>query len=551
MNRIWRSLPFWRSVAAGRSYRQDLLAAAAYLVIALAIGRNLLAAGYPPGVDTPTFLHLSWFTVETLQGRGGLIDPYWYGGFSAFTTYPPLSYGVVGLLAALPGVGLVFVYKVAVFASFAGTGYATYFLTRQLGHSRPWAALGGALALTSYPLLVAVGLWGWFSSFFALPLALLSLGLLERAYQRNSRRDAFLAGLAMGASFLAHHMTAGAMVLGLPFWFLFHFMSQRDQRRELQGAALLFTAAALGSTLWWALPWLANLLEADFHREIPGLWSFSVRSYVRSLADRTLIGWYTYPNYIGIGLTALAIGGILHSFVTRSRTLPYTVLLLLLLAFSLGEQTNPLIRVGPLTGLDVARFQLYLAPVLVVVGLPFLASVPVALGELIGQAKAIRWVPRAGVALAIALLLVQAAWDSVQASSRMFHTYRLSPEAEQMVAWLGEEGQGGKVLGVGFWNWDDFFLPARLHLPVVDGWHDEGAANWREVRPLRIMMWTGQIDVVTAHSLLDELDGRYIAIQDYFFGESPHKFREALRQHPELFDQVADWGQVTLFERIS
>lgn len=103
---------------------------------------------------------------------------------------------------------------------------------------------------------------------------------------------------------------------------------------------------------------------------------------------------------------------------------------------------------------------------------------------------------------------------------------------------------------MGFWHWDDFLLPYYLRQAVVDGWHDEGARNWRNVRPLRIMMWTGEVDIPWAYQLLGELDGRYIVVQDYFDGESPEKFRAALQNHPHLFSEVADWGEVTVFERI-
>ncbi|MEE8442330.1 MAG: hypothetical protein V3S37_01160 [Dehalococcoidia bacterium] len=59
------------------------------------------------------------------------------------------------------------------------------------------------------------------------------------------------------------------------------------------------------------------------------------------------------------------------------------------------------------------------------------------------------------------------------------------------------------------------------------------------------------MDVPRAHELLGELGGRYIAIQDYFDGESPVAFREALQDRPDLFSEVADWGEVTVFERIT
>lgn len=547
---LGRVLARLRVQPASPGLRADLGVALGLALLAVAVAHRVLGEGYPPGVDTPTFLHLSWFTSETLQGRGGLVDPYWYGGFRAFTTYPPLSYVPVGMLAAIPGVGLVLVYKIALLAAYAGTGYAAYYLARELGQGRPWAAVAGAITVLSYPVQVAVGLWGWYSSMVALPLGLLALALLERASQRGSRASAIAGGGALGLSFLAHHMTAMALALALPFWVLFSFLGGDTERRRSLRALLLFLVAAVATTVWWIVPWLGNLLAAGFQREVPGLWTFPPSEYLQALARRSLIGTYAYPNYLGVGLTALGIGGILYGFVVRSRVTPYALFLVALTAFSLGEQANPLVRVGPLRGLDVARFQLYMAPVIAVVGMPFVASLGLAVGQLLGDGRRLRWLRGAGAGLALALLLGQTVWDSAEASRKLFGPYRLSPSAQEMVQWLGQDGRQGKVLGVGFWHWETFFLPFYLRRPVVDGWHDEGARNWRTVRALRLMMWSGEIDVPKAHALLGELGGGYIAVQDYFAGESPKEFRSALGQYPQLFAPVAQWGDVTVFERI-
>ena len=519
-------------------------------MVVLAVAHNLLRAGFPPGVDTPTFLHMSWFTRETLRGDGGLVDPYWYGGFSLYTTYPPLSYGLVGLLAAVPGVGLVLTYKVVLLAAHAAIGAATYFLALQLANTRGWAALAALLAVLAYPALVAVGLWGWFSSVVALPFALLAFGLLERAHTGGRRRLSVAGGVALGLSFLAHHMTAFAFGLGLPIWVLFHHWRQPDQRRYLYTLTLLFTGAAVASTVWWVIPWALNLAEAGFERETPGLWSFPLWSYLEALTQRDLIGLYAYPNYIGVGFIALAIGGVIQALVTPSRTTPYAILLIVFVAFSLGEQVNPLVRVWPLSGLDVARFQVYMVPLMVLVGLPFLANLPGAVGELLRARRVPGWPSAVVSGLLVVLVVGQVLWDGALASRRLFHPYRLSLAAGQAVKWLGEDGHEGKVLGVGFWHWDDFLLPYYVGRSVVDGWHDEGAKDWRSVRALRMMMWTREVDIPLAHQLLGELDGRYIAVQDYFAGESPDMFREAFADHPELFGQVADWGEVTIFERV-
>ncbi|MBI4202904.1 MAG: hypothetical protein HY532_07330 [Chloroflexi bacterium] len=549
--RGWAAPKRLRSVLMQRSRLADALVVAILAVAGLLVARSILRDGFPPGVDTPTFLHLSWFTRETLRGAGGLIDPYWYGGFPAFTSYPPLSYALVGGMAAVPGVGLVFSYKVVLLAAYIGTGVATYYLARELGSSRPWSALGGMLTVLGYPTLVAVGLWGWFSSVVALPLALAALAMLERAYHRGETRFAIGGGVALGLSVLAHHMTAFAFALGLPAWVLFHYLRGPVLRPRLYKTTLLFAAAAAAATVWWIVPWLVNMLQVGFRRETPGLWSFPLSQYLESIAQTKLIGLYAYPTYMGIALIGMAVGGILQAIVAPSRYTPYAILLVLLMAFSLGEQVNPLLRVRPFDGLDVARFQLYVVPVICVVGVPFLANAGRSAVDLLRLQAAPAWLPAAASGLLVALILGQALWDAGAASQRLFQPYRLTPATQQAIAWLGQEGHQGKVLGVGFWHWDDFLLPYYLRQAVVDGWHDEGGRNWRAVRPLRMMMWTGEIDVLRAHRLLGELGGRYIAVQDYFAGESPKEFRAALRQYPALFSEAADWGEVTIFERIS
>lgn len=545
----WPHLGSPRAMAWLRAIRPDLIAIIGLALLGVAVSHNVLGAGFPPGVDTPTFLHMSWFTQETLGGRGGFTDPYWYGGFAIYTTYPPLSYGLVGALAALPGIGFVFIYKLVLLFAYIGIALAIYALGRQLGFGRPWAAFGGVLVLLAYPVLVAAGLWGRYSSVVALPLAVLSLVLLERAHEKGSRKYAVLSGASLGLSFLAHHMTAGAIALGLPGWFLFYHFTERQHRAALVRVTGTVAVVAFVSTVWWVVPWLNNLVQAGFERETPGLWSFSLTRYVQALTERDLIGVHTYPSYIGIGLATMLIGGLLRAFLSPSRITPYAVLLVVLVAFSLGEQINPLIRVEPLTGLDVARFQFYMAPFIVLVGLPFIASLASSAAQFL-RARGVA--PRAASTLAgliVVLLAGQALWDASAASQELFRPYRVTEGTRSLMAWLDQEGREGKVLGVGFWHWDDFLLPYTIQRPVVDGWHDEGARNWETVRQLRLMMWTGAIDIPRAYELLSELGGRYIAVQQYAPGESPQRFRSKLREHPQLFTEVADWGEVTLFER--
>ena len=521
----------------------DLAVVLGISLLGLILIHRVFQSGFPPGVDTPLFLHLSWFAQEALQGSSdGLLDRYWYGGFHPFTTYPPLTYSLVGALATLPGISLVPVYKGVLLAAYVGTGLATYVLARELGTGRLWGAFAGVLTILAHPMLVSIGLWGWLSSIAAMPFALLAFAGLERAYHRGHVRYAAGGGVALGLAVLTHHMTAFAFGLGLPAWALFYLVRYPAARGHLYRVALWFVGATAVVTVWWIIPWLVNVLDAGFRREVPGLWTFPLRQYLEAITNTGLVAQYAFPSYLGIALIVLAVGGTVQALVVPSRTTPYAILLLILVAFSLGEQVNPLLRLWPFDGLDVARFHLYMVPFMALVGLPFLESVGRGMGDLLRLRRAPRWLP-AAVSGALALVVLgQMTVDAVTASRALFQPYRVSTLMQETLDWFNGEGRDGKVLGVGLWHWDDFLLPYYLRRPVVDGWHDEGAKNWRTVRPLRLMMWRArEIDVAEAYDLLGDLDGRYIAIDTCYPGEAPSQFRAALREHPELFQEVAEF----------
>ena len=512
-------------------------------LLGLILIRRIFQPGFPPGVDTPLFLHLSWFAQEALQGSSvGLLDPYWYGGFHPFTTYPPLTYSLVGALATLPGMSLVPVYKGVLLAAYVGTSLATYVLVKELGAGRLWSGFAGVLTILAHPMLVSIGLWGWLSSIAAMPFALLALAGLERAYHRGQIRYAAWGGVAFGLAVLTHHMTAFAFGMGLPAWALFYLIRYPAARGHLYRVGLWFVSATAVVSVWWIIPWLVNVLDAGFRREVPGLWTFPLRQYVDAITDTNLIAQYAFPSYLGIAFIVLAVGGTVHALVLPSRTTPYAILLLILVAFSLGEQVNPLLRLRPFDALDVARFHLFLVPFMALVGLPFLESVGKGMGDLLRLRRIPRWLPATVSGTLALVVLGQMSVDAVAASRALFQTYRVSTLMEETLDWFEGEGGDGKVLGVGLWHWDDFLLPYYLQRGVVDGWHDEGAKNWRTVRPLRLMMWRAvEIDVDKAYELLGDLEGQYIAVDTCYPGEAPSQFRAALRERPELFQEVAEF----------
>jgi len=140
--------------------------AAGFVALSAVLLWPITGSDYPPGVDTPTFLHLSWVAELAISGEleNALEDPYWYGGFF-YPVYPPLSYGLVGAISAVTNAGFVDVYNALLFISYGLVGYAVWFLAREFG-LRGWSAiLAGRLTVLAYPLLGSVFLWGWFTPF--------------------------------------------------------------------------------------------------------------------------------------------------------------------------------------------------------------------------------------------------------------------------------------------------------------------------------------------------------------------------------------------------
>ncbi|MBI2873273.1 MAG: hypothetical protein HYY00_08820 [Chloroflexi bacterium] len=524
------------------------------LGMALVVGLSLFLAwpllrpGFAPGNDTPTFLHMSWFVNRLLTGaERGLTDPYWYGGFSPLFAYPPLSYTLVAVLALLPGVSLAGAYTAALLAAYAGLGLAVYYLALEMGVSRLLATLAGLMAVAAYPVMTGVGLWGWYTTVAALPFAIVSWALLERGLRLRSRRLTVVAGVVFGLVVLTHHTTSFGVGVALLAWGAFYLVARVYRPRELVLAAGLFAAGTAVVSGWWLILFVRQVAQVDFVREVPGLWAVSLQAFVRAPVDPRFIGKYTYPSYVGIVHLALGVGGMLWAAMHPGRLSGTAVAALVLVALGLGEQVNPLIRLPPFNRTDVARFPVYAAPFFIILGVGMLQGVWEEAKQALGQRWRREWL--VGLALAaLALLMVIPLRDALVASQRLMRPYVVDSSVRQALSWLEENGTEGRVLGVGFWHWDNFLVPYYAGRPVVAGWYDEGARNWRPVLEIRHMMWSGEADGPRLYQLLDELEGRYVMVFDYYRVEHPQAFLDELRGQPELFEEVAKWERVVLFE---
>ena len=546
-----RAIPIYR----------DFLIFAAFSILGAVIFWPILSGDYPPGVDTATFLHLSWVT--KLAASGSLAnpfqDPYWYGGFPYLVAYPPLGYGLIGTLSAITGAGLVDVYSAVLIMAYGGLATTTYWLAAEMGLRRWAAALAGVMAALAYPVLNAIFLWGWSTSVIALPLGLLAIMLLERSVRSGCWKPAAWGGGCMAASILTHHMTGLAMGIGLVGWFGYHAGSGVYSRRKVVVYSALFALVAVLVAAPWGIAFTVHVLDVGFRREVAGLWLPDLSGYRNNIVDSSLIGSYVYPSYLGTTLLVLATGGTAFALAERRRLAGMALVLLVLAWFSMGANLNPLIRLYPFSGLDVARFHLYIAPFLALMAAALVDRTVGLLRDLWpGLSARLRpgltrrpwYVLVAAVLGGVLTFPVLHAWDA----RGLMEPYKVEEPVNDALLWLRdnplpEDGPGSRVYAIGLWNWHAFLIPFLADQRLIDGWHDEGAPNVRQVRELRIMGWTGNVDIQRAHTLMSDLDTGYVMVKRVsdFRVEATDVFWEEIESRPELFEKRAQWGELAVF----
>ena len=518
---------------------------------------------YPPGVDTATFLHLSWVTKLAASGdlSNPFQDPYWYGGFPYLQAYPPLGYGLVGVISFITKIDLVNVYVALLVMAYGGLGLVTYWLAAEQGLSRWASALAAVLTMLAYPVLSSIILWGWFTSLMSLPFALIGFLLLQRSLRTGNWKLSVWGGIFMAVSIMIHHMTGISVGLGMAGWFLFHSTSRAYPIKQLLAYCSVFLAVTALVTAPWGIPFTIHVLDVGFRREVAGLWRPDLSTYSSNIIDSSLIGGFVYPSYLGITLLVLATGGTVFALIEARHLAGVAVALLVLVWFSMGVDLNPLIRVYPFTALDVARFHLFMVPFMTLLGaalverlISFLKEIWPSLPPAFRSGRA-RYLWPSFVVSLIAAVLVFPAMDAWKARDHM-NPYQVDGSVAEAIEWLAavpppeKDGSADRVYAVGLWNWHTFLIPFLAGRPLVDGWHDEGAPNVELVRPLRLMGWTGQVDAEESHRLLGDLGASYVLVKripDYPL-ESSQLFWEAFETHPQLYSKQQQWGDVAVFE---
>ena len=516
-------------------------------ILALIFSWPALGGTLPPGVDTPTFLHLSWITKLAVTGELAhpAIDPYWYGGFPYLQAYSPLSYGAVGVASAITTLDIIIVYRIALVFSYLALGLSTYGAALSLGVRWWLSALGGILTMLSYPVLAAMFFWGWFSTAIALPIGLAAFVLLEHAAWRNKLNLAAIGGSLLGLSVLVHHMTAFAFCLGMIAWFLFHVTVRTFPFKRLVKVVAVYVGVAILISSLWAIPFLIHWMNVDFQRPVPGNWLFTLNEYRQVLLYNDNIGRFFYPSYFGAFLLPAGLMGVVYSLIAGKRYAGVGIMALVFLWFSLGTKGNVLYYYTPFSSLDVARFHYFSTPFLIL-GLCILINGVI---DILKE----RWKPLVrptiiwgATALFFSCFVAIFFMDAWKARG-LVEPFQVEPQVEQALQWtsnlpIPDSPAEDRIFTLGFWNWGAFLIPYETGHHLADGWYDEGALNWRPVQRLRLMAFYAQGDAKAAHESLLELQAKYVLIYNWYPYQHPWVFQQAFEGSPELFKKHAQWG---------
>ncbi len=532
--------------------RSHGVAAAVYTAVTIALLWPMFARGSPPGVDTPTFLHMAWVLEQGLTGDLSALwmDRYWYGGWPYVQAYPPVAYGIIAIISALSPIPIEISYRIATVLALIGLGLSVYALALEYQVHKAIALWAGVLSLLSYSLFVSLGIFGWFSTVVAIPFSIAGLALLERAIRTGSRQASIASGILFGLSLLAHHMTGFGIAVAMVPWALYHLLAKPYPRRQTARMIAYSAATVTAVAGVWMIAFLVHVTGVGFEREVPGNWRVDVEEMRRRAMERSFIGREAYPSYIGLIQVPLAIAGIIYAFVSRDRLIGPALMLFVLTWIAFGENAMPLLNYYPFSGLDVARFTVFMAPLMSVLAAVFLGSIAMDITRLAdGRRVLISRAVQVAITAGMLALLVIPVQDSRRAQARLSPTLTTAP-VEQAIQWLREETpESARILSVGFRNWHTWWVPERSGRPIMGGWNDEGAPDWRTIREIRHMGWFGRVNSLRLYDIMELRETDYLLIYHWEALDSPALFEAAAGQDPFLFTRAAAWPGVTIFER--
>ncbi len=236
--------------------------AISFIIALLIYGRHLFDAAVPNGDDVKhhiltidilhnSILHWSW--------PGWF--PWWYHGFPAFQSYPPLFH-ILGAILTFVTTSAVISYKLLLFLALASNGLAIYYFARRFLKFSSTASILSLIAYeSSFFLLInylegaGPNLLGW-----SIGILFLTLYLCNVTEGRVHRvKDIALPSLLFGISVLIHPFSAIFAVLAVIVFHILGLARSRTPRvtakSQLPYFALVFGIGALLSITYW-LPYL-------------------------------------------------------------------------------------------------------------------------------------------------------------------------------------------------------------------------------------------------------------------------------------------------------
>ncbi len=213
-----------------RKYSIALLAFVTLLTVYFTSG--LLHEGYPSGGDNVSHYDLLLNTKDALDiffhtGELRLWNADYYMGFPLFFFYTPLPYVALALLSFIPGVSLLFLFKLTIVLLFSALPFLFY-LAAQLMELEEGFALGIALFSTALSSITVFGLeyysffaTGLFSQLFGIVFFPFAVAYAYRCFVLR-KQELFFAVLFLCLTFLSHIFTGVAAF----FLVFFIFVSQ-------------------------------------------------------------------------------------------------------------------------------------------------------------------------------------------------------------------------------------------------------------------------------------------------------------------------------------
>ena len=296
-----------------------MVVSTAVVVIILTMRVDLaLTSTTPTNGDLGGHVWGPWQLREQLLPSLSAWSPEWFGGFPAYLTYPVLPALAINLVGLLLPYGMAI--KVVVLLACASVPVAAWGMGRLGGLPEPAPSAMAILSLvalfdnsTLYGANLQSALIGEYSEGLAIPLALIGLGLLDRALRAGTTR--WLAALVLAAAALCHPIGALVLVVGSILLLVTHVLV--DGTASLRrGLPIVAVAASLCA--FWFVPFLA-------YRDQLG--------HGAPFTIAPLLGTYlaSLPLWAELILVPCGILGALAAALRRS-TLGITVLALTLLA---------------------------------------------------------------------------------------------------------------------------------------------------------------------------------------------------------------------------